>query len=179
MSEAEPAVPPEHPGREGPEQQFDPEEVRRATLLAVALRPGAKARAAGLALSLCGALTTLCAGLGLYFLQTGQGARALGLFLGHVGAQLVTVSWIAGAVLTFDRESHDFMRATLGASPLRFVILGTIVGLGLWLTEPDQPALFFSLMLTHVAGHVIEYCVLERLKAERVQAEGPPPQSGS
>lgn len=171
MSEAEPESPPrEHPGREGPERQLPPEEVKRATLAAVALRPGAKARAAGLGLSLCGGLTTLFAGLGLYFLQTGQGARALGLFLGHVGAQLVTASWIAGAILTFDRENDDFMRATLGATPLRFVVLATIVGLGLWLTEPDQPALFFSLMLTHVLGHVIEHLVLARLNRERLEA---------
>jgi len=172
VSEAEPeaASPPEHPGREGPEQQLSPDEVRRATLAAVALAPGAKARAAGLALALCGALTSLCAGLGLYFLQTGQGARALGLFLGHIGAQLVTASWVAGAILTYDRESRDFLQATLGASPLRFVVLGTIVGLGLWLTDPDQPALFFSLMLTHVAGHVIEHLVLKRLNSERLEA---------
>ena len=171
MSEAEPETgpPAEHPDREGPEQRPDPAEVREATLAAVALAPGGKARAAGLALSLCGALTTLCAGLGLYFLQTGQGPRALGLFLGHTAAQLVTVSWLAGAILTFDRESNDFLQATLGASPLRFVILGTIVGLGLWLTEPDQPALFFSLMLTHVAGHVIEHLVLKRLNSERLE----------
>ena len=49
------------------------------------------------------------------------------------------------------------------------MILGTIVGLGLWLTEPDQPALFFSLMLTHVAGHVIEHLVLKRLNSERLE----------
>lgn len=150
----------------------DPDQVRRETLAAVALRPGAKARAAGLALALCGGLTTLCAGLGLYFLQTGQGPRALGLFLGHAAAQLVTASWVAGAIATFDRGSEDFLRATLGASPLRFLVLATIVGLGLWLTDPDQPALFFALLLTHVAGHVIEHLVLARLNRERLEARG-------
>lgn len=153
-----------------PLEDLDPQAVRQATLAAVALRPGAKLRTAGFALSLCGASSTLFAGLGLYFLQTGQGARALGLFFGHVAAQLVTVSWVAGAVLAFDRSSDDFLRATLGASPLRFVVLGTIVGLGLWLTDPDQPALFFSLMVTHVSGHLIEHVVLARLNRERLGA---------
>ena len=112
------------------------------------------------------------AAVGLGFLYDGQGSRALGVFLGHSAAQLLTFSWLAGAILTFDRENDDFLRATLGASPLRFVVLGTIVGLGLWLSDPDQPALFFSLMISHVAGHFVEAVVLGRLSEERLAASG-------
>ncbi|MBL4846100.1 MAG: hypothetical protein JKY65_11280 [Planctomycetes bacterium] len=175
--ETEPAPPdpsspdPEAEAREGvpPEPvRLEGDELRAATLAAVALRPGAKLRAGGVALTLLGGLSTAFAGLGLTFLYSGQGARALGVFLGHSAAQLLTISWLLGAILTFDRENDDFIRATLGASPLRFVVMGTIVGLGIWLSDPDESALFFSLMASYVAGHFVEAVVLGRLSDERL-----------
>lgn len=145
------------------------------TLENVRLQPGAKARVAGLALALCGGLSTLAALVGLLYLQREQPALALGVFLGHSAAQLVTASWLVGAILTFDRSSQDFLQATLGMSPLRLVVIATVVGCGLWLSDPDPAALFFSLMLTHVAGHAVEGFVLRRLRLERVaeRAEAP------
>ena len=155
---------------EPPSPELSPEELRAATLAAVRLRPGAKARVAGLALSLCGGLSVAFALLALVYVQRGEDALALGVFLGHVGAQLVTCTWLAGAVLTFDRSNQDFLQATLGMSPVRLVLLATVVGCGLWLAKPNQNALFFSLIATHLAGHGIEGFVLRRLRLEREAA---------
>lgn len=149
------------------EPRRDPAEIDAATRAAVRLRPGAKARVAGFALSLSGAATVVCAGLALLYLQAGHPRHALGVFLGHVAAQLVTATWLVGAILSFDRGTQEFMRATLGMSPLRLLVLVTVVVAGVLLTEADHVALFLSLIGTHVYGHVVEGLVLGRLRSER------------
>ena len=158
----EAASPPEAP----PAPELSPAELRAATLAAVRLRPGAKARVGILALASCGALSLACVLLALAYLRAGHEALALGVLVGHAGAQLVTCTWLVGAILTFDRPNDAFLQATLGLSPLRLILLAGVVGCALWLADPNPNALFFSLVGTHLAGHVIEALVLRRLRLE-------------
>lgn len=146
--------------------ELSPEELRAATLAAVRLRPGAKARVGVLALASSGALSLVGALSALAYLRAGHDAIALGIVIGHAGAQLVTGTWLVGAILSYDRPNDAFLKATIGLSPLRLILLAAVVGLGLWLGDPDTSALFLALVATHLAGHVIEGLVLRRLRLE-------------
>lgn len=147
--------------------------------------PGAvRARIALQALFVLAGLTCVACAAGIALKESGRPAASLGLVVGHVVAQGVTLSWVTAATLRFDAGLGQLMGWTLGLWPLRFI--GALVGLtaAAKLLPLDQGALFGGFLATYVLGHVIEGVTLERLMraaraVAKARAEASPPDEPS
>ncbi len=123
--------------------------------------PGVKARVLGRSLAVLLGAMAVAFGLASA-IRADHEAQALGIALGHVAAQVVGLTWIVGAVRTFDASSATFFRATLGLAPVRAAAF-----LGALLLGPrlgaDASALFASFVATALLGHVVEALALNAL----------------
>lgn len=129
----------------------------------VHLPAGARRRVVSRAIALLGAATVLAllANLGLYRLDRGRAAEAL--LLGHLIGHAITLSWLLGAIYSFDKR--DALSLTLGLSPLRMMTAAAaIVGAVAAFDYLELP-LVLSYLATHVYGHVVEAVTLRDLAA--------------
>jgi len=101
--------------------------------------------------------------------ETGGPAPVL---LGHAAAQLVTLSWVVGALWAFDAEGGLFMGSTVGLAPFRLLVVAGLLAGGSELFDLPLVPMGLSLVLSYGAGHAVEIYVFEAL-ARAASASGP------
>jgi hypothetical protein len=128
------------------------------------LRPGVRRRAAIRALRYL-ALVSLVATLAAIGLDAlGRGRSSMALVVGHGIAQLVTCSWVIGALVGFDGDTRKVLRTTLGLSPFRMMIAAAAIVSAAFMGLEEVP-LLLSFVVTYLLGHVIEALLLGDLAA--------------
>jgi hypothetical protein len=111
-----------------------------------------KRRIAARSLWLGGVLLAVAAGAIAVLAISGRPRAAMGVAGGHLLALACGLSWIAGALTTFDGPFTRFARATLGGAPLRLALVAVgFCGLGFFASEWVDPA---ALALSFVATHL-------------------------
>lgn len=102
----------------------------------------------------------LALGVGGVVFAAVLGARsvALGVACGSGIALLCGLSWLLGALATFDGPMDRLLKATLGVGPVRFVVaLGAVCALGVWARESvDMVALGCSFVVAHLLLQIVE-----------------------
>lgn len=78
-------------------------------------------------MALSAAIISAGAALVAGLLVAGETRLALGALAGHLVAVACGLSWILGAVATFDGPFARFAKATLGLAPLRLVLVVLVV----------------------------------------------------
>lgn len=112
-------------------------------------------------------------GAAALFALLGSPRAALGVIAGHVVAVLCGLSWIVGAVSTFDAPVKRFAAATLGPAILRaLLVIGVVFGLGMFAREKvDIVALLVSFAATQVLLHVAQAdCFVRLADASKAKA---------
>ncbi len=92
-------------------------------------------------------------------------AVGLAILIGHAAAQAVTLSWLVGAVSSFDADSGTFLGSTLGLAPFRLLGVVVVLTLAAALGGLDPVPLFASFLVTHLAGQGIEVWAFSALGA--------------
>ncbi len=129
-------------------------------------------RQAVLGLTIPAAVTT---GAAAALWLSGHRPTGLGVAIGGAAGIVITATWLAGAVVSFDRPGVTALGLTMGLWPIRLALLFFAAGSGaIFGAEPIAMAL--ALFATFVAGHVVEALVLDAL-ARAVRP--PPPESNS
>jgi hypothetical protein len=90
---------------------------------------------------------------------------ALGIACGAGIAIVCGVSWILGALATFDGPMNRLLKATLGLGPVRFVLaLGGVCAIGVWARDfVDMVALGSSFVVAHLLLQLMEADIFMRL----------------
>jgi hypothetical protein len=129
---------------------------------------GKVARHAVLAVSLVVALAAASAVLAA---SIGERAVALGIACGSGIALLCGVSWIVGALLTFDAPMNRFLRATLGLGPVRMLVaVGGVCSIAVWgRASIDLVALGCAFASAHFLLQVAEAVIFMQLAAASSQ----------
>ena len=92
-----------------------------------------KRRIAGRAIWLASVVAAIGVTAGVFLLALGQAELGFGVLAGNGLAMLVGLSWILGAVRTFDASFKSFARGTIGLSPVRFVVvIGALMAIAWW-----------------------------------------------
>lgn len=97
------------------------------------------------------------------------------ILVGHAVGQVVALSWVVGALLTFDASSGAFMGGTLGLAPVRLLV--AVGGLGLaaaWFELTPAP-LALAFVGTHVVGLAIEAYTFNALAGAAAPDDHDPP----
>lgn len=113
---------------------------------------------AGRAVLLTTIVTALAAAASVFALVLGHVPVALGIACGAVIAILCGVSWIVGALATFDGSMNRLLGATLGAGPLRFIFaLGAVCTLAVVARGVvDMVSLGCAFVVAHLLFQLIE-----------------------
>lgn len=87
------------------------------------------------------------------------------ILVGHLAAQLVTLSWVFAAVLYFDAESGWFMGSTIGLAPFRLLVVALLLTAGSELFGLPLTPMGLSFVISYAAGHLVEFYVFNTLAA--------------
>jgi hypothetical protein len=117
------------------------------------------------ALFLASIVVALAVAATVFALVAGQSRAALGIACGAGVALVCGLSWIVGALLTFDGPLERFLKATLALAPVRFFLaLIAIGGVGYYFRESvDMIALACSFVAGHVLFTILEVDTFRRL----------------
>lgn len=132
----------------------------------------ARRRIARVALAVLGVATALTGAACLAWGAQDRGDLAAAVLLGHLLGQAVTATWVVGALVTFRGSHGAVLFATVGAFPLRLLLL--VLGVGLaHLRGLHMGGVVFALLATQVLGHGIEAWVFRALADATPTAGGP------
>jgi hypothetical protein len=135
------------------------------------LDPEARARVTRRSLVALGGATVAVGVLALALQQGGRADLAVAVVLGHLLGQGITLTWVAGALWTWSGGHSALMVGTVGAFPLRMLLL--VVGVGVaHLQELHMGGVVFSILATQALGHVIEgYAFVALADATRAEVD--------
>ncbi len=122
-------------------------------------------KVAARALFLTSIVLGLSVGAVVFAAVLGQTNVALGLACGSGIALLCGVSWLVGALLTFDKPMSRFLKATLGLGPVRLLLaVGGVCTIGVVARERiDMVALGASFAAVHLLLQLMEADIFMRL----------------
>lgn len=86
----------------------------------------------------------------------GLGEIAQGVLLGHLLAHGVTATWLLGALITFHLSWRALMVGTVGAFPIRVLLLGGAIALLVTQFHVHLAAMTLSLLASMVYGLFVE-----------------------
>ncbi len=115
--------------------------------------------------SLAAVLAFTALALALAFLGPWTPPTVLALLLGHAVAQAVTLTWLVGALASFDADAGTFMGSTLGLAPFRLLGVVVILTLAASLGGLEPVPLFGAFLATHIAGQIVEVWAFSALGA--------------
>lgn len=135
------------------------------------LRPGARSEIGQRTLLVLLLPTLAAIWLAVFLDRAGRIDAGRSLLIGHVLGQVVTATWLVGALLTYTDTTNSYFRSTIGLSPFRFMIVLGVLGVVTATTYVEPAPLFFAFMLTYMYGVGVEWWTARGLEQATVKAD--------